>query len=359
MDEEARRRSRSGARAGAPAAAWAGAAHSTMRDWAAYARGAAASVLLPPGHNAAPGPQASPFVAAAGRSAGPQPPPAAASPQPSQPATRPAPFSQEQTDWIRTALGDAVGASLSAFAQHVQAEVTELRTEVATVRFETAETAARLQRSEDKVAAAADAAKRALDQAEQARGEIDALAARVERMSSAGGASSGRTVARIGCRGWDEQSHVLERRAKELLELAGVPAAELRSVAAAVGRTGLGSSCEAAFVDSEALDRAAVAVKAARKCYVAERPAWLAAARTRAELAPIRQMHRLADFLSDSLEGSGSAARVTRDAASRAVAVAGVRAAVVAADRIVWTAHGVKTFGANVRMDAEHIALAL
>lgn len=109
---------------------------------------------------------------------------------------------------------------------------------------------------------------------------------------------------------------------------------------------------------AEALDRAVVSVKSLKHCYTQDRPAWLAAARMRAELVPVKQMHRLAAFLSDTLDAPGSPARVTRDAAARAVAVAGARVAIIAADKVVWTPQGTRNFDAATRRDAESVALA-
>lgn len=139
--------------------------------------------------------------------------------------------------------------------------------------------------------------------------------------------------------------------------MASVPEGDVRAVAAATGRAGLGSVCEIANVDAEALNRAPVSIQALRHCYLQDRPVWMSAARARAELQPAKQMHRLADFLSDSLAAAGSV-RVTRDAASRAVAVAGACVAVVASDKVIWTPLGVRTFEVSIRRDAEFVALA-
>lgn len=152
-EEAARQRSRSHARSGATSSAWTGAAQSAMRDWAAYARGAVASVLLPPSHASEREQRHNPFSTGDAR----QPP----QPQSAAAAARPAPFSDEQTDWIRAALGDAVGASLAAFAQHVQSDVSKLRTGICTVRFEIAYAAVCLQRVEETSSSAADVARRA------------------------------------------------------------------------------------------------------------------------------------------------------------------------------------------------------
>lgn len=135
--------------------------------------------------------------------------------------------------------------------------------------------------------------------------------------------------------------------------MASVPADDVRVVAAATGRTGSGSACEIAFVSAEALDRSTVSVKPLWHSFTQDRPVWMAAARTRAKLQPVKQMHWSADFLSDSLDAAGSPARVTRDAAGRALAVAGVRVAVIASDKVVWTLLGVRTFEATIRRDAE------
>lgn len=139
--------------------------------------------------------------------------------------------------------------------------------------------------------------------------------------------------------GWDEQPGVLERRAKEMLRMASVPESDVRAIVAVTGRSAMGSACEVAIWDAEALDRAAVSIEAVRHCYLQDRPVWMSAARTRAELQPVRQMHRLAEFLSDVLDTAGSPARGTRDAASR-------------------TPIGVWALEATVRRDAEAVALA-
>lgn len=154
-----------------------------------------------------------------------------------------APFTTAQTDWIRAALGDAVGASLTAFAHHVQADVEELRTEISTVRFEAAEAAARIERLDVSTSATAAMAQKAASDAADTRKALADLTARL-------GNTGSRAVARIGNIGWDTEPQTLQLRGAELLRLAGVPPTSHGPVAPVVGARGTGSMAEVAFCDA-------------------------------------------------------------------------------------------------------------
>lgn len=91
-----------------------------------------------------------------------------------------------------------MGASLAAFAQHVQADMEDLRGEVATVRFEAAETTARVMRMEGATTSAAEMARQAAADAAHTRTVLDDLAAKVERLTASGPSPAGRTGGRMG-----------------------------------------------------------------------------------------------------------------------------------------------------------------
>lgn len=366
--EEARHRSRNHMSGGQPAAAWEGVAQASarVRDWAAYAREAAASALRPPGASSPAAPSASVFVpsgdprqAAAPPSADQHGPAHAPQKLPQGPASRPgsAPFTQAQTDWIRTALGDAVGASLTTFAHHVQGDIEEMRTELSTVRFEATETAVKVGRLEGSASATAAIAQRAAADAADARKALDDLTARVERLTATGSAGA-RTVARLGNLGWDSEPHVLQTRGLELLRMAGVPPANHGPVAPVVASCGTGSMAEVVFVDSASLQAARVAVKARRHEFVAGKAAWLDEARTRAETAPVRHMHRLADAVAELEAERADATSVVRDGRSRSVTCAGRKVAYICDERVVWTSHGVQRYSADDHAIAAAAAMA-
>lgn len=120
----------------------------------------------------------------------------------------------------------------------------------------------------------------------------------------------------------------------------------------------MGSMAEVAFVDSASLQTARIAIKARRHEFVAGKTAWLDEARTRAETAPVRFMHRLADAIGELEAERADASAVVRDVRSRGVACGGKKVAYICDERVVWTSHGVQRYGADDRAVAAAAAMA-
>lgn len=101
-----------------------------------------------------------------------------------------------------------------------------------------------------------------------------------------------------------------------------------------------------------------MAVRALKRSYMQSGSAWLEVARTRAENAPVRAMHRVADFLAELERTRPDRLPVRREAASRGIAVGDVRIAYVASEKVVWTPAGLNRYSAADRSDAEAVAAA-
>lgn len=283
------------------------------------------------------------------------------------------PFDIHQIAWLSSAIGESVAASLTAFGGRVHHELEGIREDIGALRFGHEETDVRLGRVHASLAELRERVESDATQTARRVGELEAamaaMSSRVDaaRVAAPSGATE-RTIGRLGNLGWDTLPDVLETRAREVLKDAEVPAEAIRAVAASVGRLGRGSAVEVSFATAGHMDAAAVAVRALRRTYQDGRVVWLTAARTRAELAPVRSMHRLADFLADVVSSEayhgdrqasrGTGARIARDPQRRAVSLGSERVAVVTAERVIWTRYGVGAFDESTRADGEAIAMS-
>lgn len=298
---------------------------------------------------------------------------AAAQPTPPQPTSSaayaaasvgpraPTPFPAEQSAWLRDAVADSIAASLEAFGSRMGAEVLELRGDVERVTSAAADMSRTLAKHDRRLSTTEARIAEAEAAAAAAQKSVDALSAHVERLASTCGGSGGeegRRLARLGGLGWDTPAADLEARAVDLLTAAGVSRQSYGPVAAAVGRSGKGSAAETVFQTCAALEEARVAVRALKRSYSQNSPAWLEVARTRAENAPVRAMHRAADLLAELERTRQDCLPVRRDAASRGIAACDTRVAYVAVEKIIWTPAGLARYSASDRSDAEAVAAA-
>lgn len=237
-----------------------------------------------------------------------------------------------------------------------------MRSDVERLASTTGDLAGAVTRHDAAISAAASRLSDAEAAAAAAQRSVDALSAQVERLSSSAasgaGVAEGRRLARIGGLGWDTAAAELESRAIALLTAAGVERQAYGPVAAAVGRNGTGSAAETVFRTPAALDEARIAVRALKREYAPRTTAWLDVARTRAENAPVRTMHRIADMLVEIERARPDRLPVRREAGSRSVTVGETRVAHVSADKVMWTPAGVSRYAASDRADAEAVAMA-
>lgn len=125
-------------------------------------------------------------------------------------------------------------------------------------------------------------------------------------------------------------------------------------MAPVVPASGKGSSVEVWFSSPEHLQEARIAVRAQAKSHMSGRVVWLDARRDRAESAPVRATHRLAEALQE-----GGATGVTKDVPGRSVKVAGVRYGYIAQGRVGWTLAALASLTAEAREAASAYAEAL
>lgn len=273
----------------------------------------------------------------------------------------PAPFPAEQSAWLRDAVAESIAASLEAFGSRMGTEILEVRGDVESVTSAAAGMADTLDRHQHMLSATDSRVADAEAAAAAAQRSVDALSARVERLAASGrgpAGEEGRRLARLGGLGWDTPAADLEARAVDVLTAAGISHQSYGPVAAAVGRSGKGSAAETVFEIHAALEAARVAVRALKRSYSQTRLVWLEVAKTRAENAPVRVMHRVADLLAELERSRQDCLPVRRDAASRGVTVGDMRIAYVAGDKIVWTPAGLARYSASDRSDADSIAAA-
>lgn len=271
-----------------------------------------------------------------------------------------------------------MAASLTAFGSRVADEPKGVLDDIGALRLQNDEADLRVARCEGAVGSLRDTVE---DEAARATARMDELQASMAALSSwvesvraaAGTQGSIRSIARMGNLGWDTAPETLEQRARDILQHAAIPTTAFQAVAAAVGRTGKGSAAVVSFMTGHDLECAAVAARALRYEFHAGKPVWIAPAKTRAELAPVRAMHRLVDYLADAVSadephagasaassaaGAGPHARITRDPVTRSVAVNASRVAMIMTERVVWTPLGLRMFEATTRADAEAVAVA-
>lgn len=287
-----------------------------------------------------------------------------------------APFSESQKSWLDDALADSLGAALARFGEHLDGELASLRNDVAAVRFEASEAAVAVgtvRASVDELRGASDASWLKHSKHEAAIAQLTERVAAAERAakeaaSSAGASSSSaaptseapsvpwdkRQHAIIGSLGWDEHPAELVRRAQESLTEASVPRKAWTHMAPIVPASGRGSSVEIWFGAPESLQEARIAVRALAKSYMAGKCVWLDARRDRAESAPVRATHRLAEALQE-----GGASGVTKDVSGRSVKVGGTRYGYIAQGRVRWTPAALAKMTAKAREAAAAYAEAL
>ena len=176
--------------------------------------------------------------------------------------------------------------------------------------------------------------------------EVDKLKDSVAQGASAGSATvptqpftgipyEQRTIARIGCLGWDDKSDVIMRRAKEVLEKANVPEADYRSLHAV--RREKGSQAELIFCSHDALQKAKTAVRASNTSFVQSKFVWLDVAKDRSETRPALIIHRMADYLADVEAGMESPLPVDRQVPGKYVKVGSERAGYTLNGAWVWS----------------------
>lgn len=138
--------------------------------------------------------------------------------------------------------------------------------------------------------------------------------------------------------------HVAQARARAVLASADVKEGDVVALSAVVGRTQLGSACEAAFATKAARDRARIAVRGLRREYVSGRAVWLDHKQTPAEARAVKIVHKAAEILLE-LEGSREAPmQVSKDMASRSVMVASRRVLFVSDGHVKWTRDGMARY---------------
>lgn len=300
-------------------------------------------------------------------STGPQPARAAApaagvegsAPQAAPAPESPIPFSRTQVAWMANAVSAANVAAMTAFGEALGEELESVRADVAQVRFTVEETAVRVERHTSQIDSIAERVDAATASSDVAMRAVENLETRFAALLADGGmAKEARVVARIGGLGWDSTPEDLHRAATEVLTEAGILPNAHGAVAAVLNRAGRGSSAETVFTNDGSLQTARIAVRALRKELVPGRYVWLDAARTRAELRPIRALHRAADILQDVEAARPDRLPITRDAGARAVSAGGQRVFQVARDQLIWTPAGARRYAESERRDAACAAVA-
>lgn len=142
--------------------------------------------------------------------------------------------------------------------------------------------------------------------------------------------------------GWDEEPATLVERAVEVLTDAQVPRDAWGHLSPILNRDGRGSAAEMWFEEAAALQRARLAVRALQRSYVSGRTVWLDARRERAEVVPVRVMHRLHEALCEA-----GVDQVVKDLPGRSIRSGTTRIAYVAQGRGRWTAAASQLAAAN------------
>lgn len=256
--------------------------------------------------------------------------------------TASAPFTEHQKSWLDDALADSLGTALAQIGEHLDGELSSMRSDIGAVRFDASEASVAvgtLRSSVDELRRTSDASwlkhskhEAALQQLTQRVAAAEQAAREAAFSASTSSASAAptseaqsvpwerRQLAILGSLGWDESLAELVRRAQECLQEAAVPRKSWSQMAPIAPANGRGSSVEIWFVVPESLQEARLAMRALGKSYIAGRTVWLDARRDRAESAPVRATHRLAEALQE-----GGAQNVTKDVSGRSIKVAGVR----------------------------------
>jgi hypothetical protein len=110
-----------------------------------------------------------------------------------------------------------------------------------------------------------------------------------------------RTLAKMGCLGWNDDAATIERRARGCMTKATVDMSTVETINATKRKEG--SQAEVLFNSATALQAAKHKVRQSRQAFTndAERIAWLDVAKTRDELKPTRVIHRSTELLQDFL----------------------------------------------------------
>lgn len=203
----------------------------------------------------------------------------------------------------------------------------------------------------EEASAASATAARADSGMRELREQLQKLQLEVREASSrpAAGAEAGAFVARIASLGWDTEESVLIERARSVLEAAQVQSADILGLSAAVGRTRLGSVCEAVFASKAALSGAKVVVRGLRREYVQGRAVWLDHRQTPAEPKAVKAVHKVADMIKEMEGGREPPMQVTKDLSTRRVMVSGRRVLFIADGQVRWTRDGVARYAENER----------
>lgn len=105
---------------------------------------------------------------------------------------------------------------------------------------------------------------------------------------------------RMGNLGWDSEPADLVSCVTKLLNDAAVPQDAYNAMEAATGELGVGTAVEMYFTDETAFNKAMAAIRAQqRRLDSSQRVAWLDRKKSREELRPARQLHRLCGCLVD------------------------------------------------------------
>lgn len=255
------------------------------------------------------------------------------------------PFTRTQVAWVANAVSAANVAAMTAFGEALGAELQSVRAEAAQVRKTAEEAAVRAERHTSQIETIEDRVDAAAASSDAAMRAVEGLEARFAALLADGGvAKEARVVARIGGLGWDATPEALQRAATQVLAEAGIPPNAHGAVAAVLNRAGRGSSAETVFTNDGSLQTARIAVRALRKEIVPGRTVWLDAARTKAELRPVRALHRAADVLQDIEAARPDRLAITREVGGRSVSAGGHRVFQVAKDQLIWTPAGTRRY---------------
>jgi len=109
-----------------------------------------------------------------------------------------------------------------------------------------------------------------------------------------------RTVARLGCLGWDSPKELILKRAQEVLDAARAPCSAYLCLSAVVWRDGKGSSAELKLNSAEELHSARLSVQAQSKEYITGKKVWLDAKKESSEMHARKMVHRTHDYLEEA-----------------------------------------------------------
>ena len=211
------------------------------------------------------------------------------------------PFNKPQSQWLNRALGNALETFGAEIEQRFDAQDEKLLTQQASIAATTARTEAlekhlaELQAEIDKQSKQSPAA--------VSEEHLDELRAKLEASCISGEVPyEQRSTAICGNLGEPTSATVCAERARAILLEVGVPADDIKAVAAT--RRVRANMAEISFADPATLRAAKLKVDILAKTLSGDRPVWLDAARTRAERRPVRLTHRAYDALRRTTAGA-------------------------------------------------------